>query len=538
MRVPIHLALLRKLIGLPLVLSAALAFAARGPQPDLRIPLDSVGFQPLTQDFLLRGSSMLTLGFVDDHHLLVTFEIHALLKRIPNDPPTDQDRVIRAVLVELPSGRALAHADWRLHDRGQYLWNLGQGQFLLRIRDTLTTFAPLAGLNSGNAFGQQPFLDVVNRHIGALQLTPEADVLTVETKAIEPSEKPVSDAAGPVVPDPAPDTSDTPIQVNFYRIENTGSSVRALYAGVGRARSFGSFAITNAGYLQVLDQGHMHWAFNFDTFSGKVWELSPFDSTCRPSPIFVSHSEFIAFGCHGADSAQIFGGFNMRGEQTWQQGLYGSFIDPYLAFSPASGRFALSRILTTSPLADTTPLIPETLSSQTVVVYQAGSGRQILKVECSPIEPAGQNLALSPDGLRLGVVHDGAIEIYQLPSLTAKEQADLKLAQSSSPKPVELPVRFAASGAVQPTSGEVKDEPAAQPPAPAAASATPSTPAPATKAAAATPATNPAPQAQPPAAQPAPAAENASGDQQPGHRKPPTLYTLPTDPPHNQSQEK
>jgi len=532
MRVPIHFALLRKLIGLPLMLSAALAFAARGPQPDLRIPLDSLGFQTLTQDFLLQGSSMLTLGFADKNHLLVSFEIHTLLKRIPNDPPTDQDRVIRAVLVELPSGRALAHADWRLHDRGQYLWNLGQGQFLLRIRDTLTTFAPLANLNSGDAFQQRPFLEAVGRRIGAVQLTPEADVLTVETKALAPAEKPVSDAvsAGSAAPDSSPEPDAAPVQVNFYRIDNTGSSVRALYAGAGRARSFGSFAITNAGYLQVLDQGHQHWAFNFDTFGGQVWELSPFDSTCRPSPIFVSHTEFIAFGCHGADSAQIFGGFNMRGEQTWQQGLYGSFIAPYLAFSPASGRFALSRILTTTPLADTTPLSPETLSSQTVVVYQAGSGRQILKVECSPIEPAGQNLALSPDGLSLGIIHDGAIEIYNLPALTAKEQADLKRDQSSSPKPAELPVRFAASGAAQPTSGEVKDEPAAQP-ATAAATPAPST---------AQPATTPAPatQTQPPAAQPATAAENASGDQQPEHRKPPTLYTLPTDPPHNQSQEK
>ena len=49
-----------------------------------------------------------------------------------------------AVLLELPTGKVLARTTWRLHDHAQYLWNLGHGHFLLRIRDTLTTFAPLA----------------------------------------------------------------------------------------------------------------------------------------------------------------------------------------------------------------------------------------------------------------------------------------------------------------------------------------------------------------------------------------------------------
>ena len=90
---------------------------------------------------------MFTLHYVDDKHLLVTFVVHRLIPRLRDEPEDDQDRVTDAVLLELPTGKVLARTTWHLHDHGQYLWNLGHGHFLLRIRDTLTTFAPLANLS-------------------------------------------------------------------------------------------------------------------------------------------------------------------------------------------------------------------------------------------------------------------------------------------------------------------------------------------------------------------------------------------------------
>lgn len=504
MPVPSHPA--RRAIALLALTLSATAFAARGPQPDITIPLNTLAFQNPTQEFMLAGSSMLTLDFLDSQHLLLTFEDHSLLKRIPGDPPTDQDRNVRALLLELPAGRVLARTEWRLHDRGQYLWNLGHGRFLLRIRDTLTTFAPLANLASGDAFHATAFINVLNRHIGALMLTPDADVLTVETKA-DTSAAVASDSAGPPPP-PDPD----PVQVNFYRIaapDGPGGDVHALYAGAGRTDKLGHFLITTAGYLDILDQGRQHWAFNFDTFAGKTWELSAFDSTCRPIPIFISHSEFIAFGCHNTPNPQVLGGFNMHGDQMWQQGVFGDYIAPHFAFSPASGRFAFGRIITTTPLADQAEeLVPAQISSQTVIVYQAESGRQILKLDCAPVEVAGENFALSPDGLSFGIIRNRAIEIYRLPELTRKEQADLKVAEAAAPKSNDLPVNL-GTAPPQTASASAPKEPA------------PSKPAQTTTA---------APQPSSTTATSAASTDSAQGDQPTEHRKPPTLYTLPTDP--------
>jgi hypothetical protein len=244
-----------------------------------------------------------------------------------------------------------------------------------------------------------------------------------------------------------------------------------------------------------------------------VDELSPFDSTCPPAPVFVNRSEFIAFGCHLGHDMHVMGGFNMRGEEMWEQNLFGDYIAPSLVFAPSTGRFALSRILARASLIPDEPISSDLISSQTVVVYQSSTGKQILRVDCSPIERAGQNFALSPDGLSLAVIHASAIEIYSLPPLTSKEQATLKLAQSSAPKESDLPVSL-TDRSVSPSDADSAFQ--SQPSAPAA---DPGTNPDAT--------TLPGATAEQPPRQPATSVTGDVPPEQP--RKPPTLYTLPSD---------
>jgi hypothetical protein len=490
---------------------------AKGPAVPQRIPLDSLGFQSLSPQFLLSGSSMLTLHYVDGQHLLITFNARHLMTRLPDEPEDDMDRNVDAVLLELPSGHVLARTTWRLHDHGQYLWSLGHGQFILRVRDSLTLFAPLANLASGQPFAERKFLNSVDRTIATILLSPDADLLIVESrKRTPPAPKPVTPLFGPTPHQTELIERDrAPIQVNFYRLLWQDGTVIPRSAGRVVTRSTGMIPATASGYLAIVDQGRQHWAFDFHSYTGKVDELAPLDSTCTPAPLFVSHSEFIAFACHEGQGLHVLGGFNMRGQEMWEQNLYGEYLAPSLVFAPASGRFAFSRILAHSTLVPDQPVSSDEIQSQSVVVYQTGSGKQILRAECSPVERAGQNFALAPDGLSLAVVHADAIEIYALPALTSKEQADLKLAEASAPPPNDIPVHFGSESAQ----------------AIEADSSTPDNPS-------STPATTEADPAgdrtslHPPAAQPdpPPAASQASGDSLPEQpRKPPTLYTLPTD---------
>lgn len=500
------------------------ASAERAPTPQ-RILLDDLGFQPLSPMFMLNGSSMLTLHYVDDKHILVTFNVRRLLRRLPEEPVNDDDRSVDAVLIELPTGKILARTTWRTHDRAQYLWSLGHGDFLLRIRETLTVFSPMANLAAGHPFEQTPFIVARDRRIAMILLSPDADLMMVETLAPLTPEEQHEALLGPIADPPALKQRNS-VQINFYRFERQSGRVKPVLAGAARTEHTGELAANAAGFIATVDQGHQHWAFDFHSYSGKVAELSPFDSTCNPIPILVNSGEFIAFGCHLSQGMHTLGGFNMRGEEMWEQNLIGDYLSPSLAFATSDGRFALSRVLTRSEFLPDQPISPDLVSSQTVVVMQASTGRQIFKTDCSPIARAGQNFALSPDGLSLAVVRADAIEIYPLPPLTGKEQSALKLAQASAPHQNDLPIRLNSDTETDaPTDAETAPAPSttdAAQPAPAAASTQPETSTADSSAASANSAgAIPASSIQP----------VASGDDDalPGHRKPPTLYTLPTD---------
>jgi hypothetical protein len=504
-------------LALLVLLAAAPLFAWTGGPP-LRIPLDSLGFEPQSPQFLAAGSSMLTVNYVDSSHLLFTFGVHRLMERIPNDPPDDEDRTVEAVLVELPSGRVLARTDWRLHDNGQYLWNLGRGRFLLRIHDTLTTFAPLVNLASGQPFRQRDFL-TTNRRIGVVLLSPEADLMIVESAERTPPAP--ADPVSLFGPDPKPAPQPVgrpgdpdPVALSFYRVSlpETGDVVEATLAGVARAARFGDLAAMGAGHIAVVDEGRQEWGFDFHPFNGKLKELAPFASTCEPTPRFVSSSEFIAFGCHTGDTPQVIGGFNLRGEEMWEQNLFGNYVGTFMTFAPESGRFALGRVMGDAAFDD----LQSTgagLTGQSVAVYQMESGKQILHVDCSPIVRAGQNFALSPDGMNLAVIRENAVEVFPLPPLSRKDEADLKEARTLIPEQSTLPIDFAGPS----------PEAAAATPAPSEAVAAKTTLPEVPKAASVPAAAVPAPQ---------PAATPTAGDAPPNQpRKRPTLYTLPGETP-------
>lgn len=432
--------LLRNPVGL-VVLAVSLIFVtkdvpAKNSGASVRIPLEPLGFQLPQAQFLLAGSTMMTVDFIDDKHLLLTYSAKRLLKRMPECPPSDQDHVIEAIVAELPGGRPVARTSWRVHDRGQYLWNLGHGRFLLRNRDSLTTIAPIVNHPRGDAFRERPLIET-KRRIGGVLLSPDADLLILET--LEPL-KPagLEEAGGARAANPSDaDTqqAENPVQINFFTLTPKQADGIELTPGMAtRSRLPGRIPANSAGFISTLDQGQQHWAFDFNTYDGKKIELSPFDSTCRPSPVLVSRSEFIAFGCHLSHTPQVIGGFNLRGEEMWEQNLTETYMSPTFSYAPAAGRFAFSRMITRTSLVTDDSISPELVVGQSIIVYQTNTGRQVLRIDATPVARAGQNFALSPDGLSLAVIRTDAIEIYMLPPLTGKEREAVQRAEASVPR--------------------------------------------------------------------------------------------------------
>jgi len=437
---------------------AAGAALARAAEPVARIPLGPLGYQTMVPEFRLAGSSMLRVDFVDADHLLVTFGLRRLMERLPGDPADDDDRMVGAVVVELPTGKVLAKTEWRLHDRGQYLWGLGHGRFLLRVRDRLTVIAPMAATGAKDAFREVPLLNI-ERHIVALMVSANEDLLTVETTqpAAGAETGEASVGAGPsgnlVIHDPA-QTDSAPVQLNFYRLTSTGAGAEGLLAtpaGAIHARTAVELPMTTGGFLDVKEGGKDRWLFNFDAHTGPVSELAEWDTTCFPRATFVGHGEYVAFGCRGSAERQALAGFNLKGEEMWQQNFSDQHTSPSFSFAPAAGRFAVGRTVVTAAVDESAPMPESVVSAQEVRVVESYDGRVLFKIDCTPVERAGENFALSADGMRLAVVREtlvhhtatkdydeysereAAVEVYALPALTEKDQAEVKAAEAMAP---------------------------------------------------------------------------------------------------------
>ncbi len=457
-----------------LMTASALALGPRTSGPAISLPIGPMGFQAVPSRLLAAGGSMFTLHFVDSTHLLFTFNNRGLLKRMPDATPEDDDRNVTALLLELPSGRVLARTEWRTRDREQYLWPLSHGRFLLRVRMHLTVIDPLANLAGEEAFREQPFLDF-KRRIGYISVSPGGDLLTVETV---PPRRQIDDGGGQAqsaqvlqsrtqapaaaaggaaplklsAPPPAVEFSSEraglpPVDLHFYRLgveSGPGGTERvaARAAGVLGSHNLISIPATADGFLDTVRESANVYDFDFLSHTGKKVELSPYDTTCAPRPYFVSASEFIALGCRGGTERMLLSGFNLRGEEPWVQALSGQYIAPYLVAAPAAGRFAFGRVLVSSSYYDPENVVPEELNAQEIVVLQHHDGRLLLKVQASPIQRAGQNFDLSPDGLALAVLRAGNIEVYRLAALSAGDLRAVETATKAAPERNEAQVQL------------------------------------------------------------------------------------------------
>ncbi|HEY5330258.1 MAG TPA: hypothetical protein VIJ79_10270 [Acidobacteriaceae bacterium] len=512
---PFLLRTLRLALVLPLVAHAA----APRPQPAVRLQLADLGVPGIPQFLQGQGASLLTVHFVDPTHLLVTYNLRDLVERIPGDPPGDTDRSTAALLLELPSGKVLARTRWHLHDYSQYLWSLGKGRFLLRMHSTLTSFAPLANLASGNAFRQTPFVQVPGT-IDAIIVAPEGDLVTLEAS---PPRKP-KPPSGPVTflnagdPDARP-----PENIFFVRVSGTGSPespVLATSAGSVKAERVAPLPLNGRGYLSTTSQKHMRWTMQFNSFDGPVRKLSYVDSSCAPWMQFVSPSQFLVFSCRGSDDRILLSAFDFSPQEMWEEPMGSSSPTAFL-YAQQAGRFALSRITSIAPLASGPASLTgpgpwqgadgDLTTTQEISIYQVESGDLLLKLPCSPVSRTGQNFDLAPDGLSAMVVRNGAIEIYNLPPLSKQDKKQLAAVQQLEPQiptsaTVELhllvhPVEDADdAAATQPSPAKPQPQPVAPPIAAAAPSA---------------------PTLSAPAASTAAAANE--GDVSVLHRKPPTL---------------
>jgi hypothetical protein len=417
--------------------------------PTLTIPAEPLGFAAPGPIYLGQRSSMASLDFLDENHLLFTFRVPGLLKRDSSfdDGNDSGERQIHALVLALPSGAIEADELWTLHDRERYLWLPGDGHFLLRDGrelkqgDLTLKLKPILRFpGTLISIGVDPLGKFLFSNSREPVAKPESTQSTHPNSQLRAQLGPglasnqslafnnggsQSEDSGQQSTTSAPKAteqesrSDATPPETVVRILDRASGKVLL---VSRVRSAVQLPINSVGYAESLRDHGSTWTINLYHFDGGITRIGSVDSTCLPTLEFVADNELMATVCiEGNDTKLI--ALSTEGKHLWELTAPTGTIWPHLVRSANGLRIARESLAINRTINASAPLDAEDIKAQRVSVYDALTGHLVLTATASPILDAGGNLALSPSGRRVALLHAGQIEVWDLNAPQAGSEA-------------------------------------------------------------------------------------------------------------------
>lgn len=392
------------------LVASAIARASKSDQPPeiaptARIALGPLGFIAPSPAYISLRYAMSTLNFIDNNHLLFTFRSHDLMPRIPGDDPTDKDQIIHAEVLEIASGKILQQADWRMHDREQYLWPLNDGKFLVRQRNSLFL--------ADSRLELHPYL-TFDTPLQAIEISPNRKLMLIEVQKMEAPGKTSTDDALLFAPDDEQQAIQRRKHTELFVVKPGDRTVIAE----SEATHAVDMALNDDGFLQAL-QGKQpnQWVLRKTYFHGNPKEFGTVHSSCMPSMRPLSETVVLAVHCSAnrMEGNKVVTAVSTDKGILWIEQWQEKYVWPHFAFSTDGTRFAYESLEMNHDVGLLDGFGEEDVKGQPVGVFDTESGKLELVRDASPILTGGTNYALSDDGRRFAILRDGAIEVYDLP---------------------------------------------------------------------------------------------------------------------------
>lgn len=383
-------------------------------RPQIAIPVTSLGYMPPGELPAYSFFSLVELHFFDPTHLVFSFNTTGLLQRDGFCSNEDSERLVQTVLLDLPSGRVQKEAKWKLYDFGDFLWNIGDGELLLRRCSLLekvdASLTPAAFIHPAGSLTQMTF-------------SPDHSLLLLqEQTAPDAQDSPPAQAAKPSPASPSA-TTPQPSQPKTRRIKLDFVRLHPLIViATSTVPVPVRLPILDEGFLELLEAPHSRWVVNLQPYQGPLRQVAVLHSVCTPKLTALSNDVFVAGLCNSVEEIH-YEGYNLQGRALWTIPVSLDRYSPQFAVSRNGAHFAIETLRVTHPVATLDPLNSQTVDGQIVDVYDTLTGVRIATFDTTPIYTAGHNFDFSPDGRRIAILHDGRIEIYDLNGVSANTQA-------------------------------------------------------------------------------------------------------------------
>jgi hypothetical protein len=388
------------------ILLAGIAYAGKPPNrpaPVVRIPVERLGYLAPGKLPAFYYHALVGVHFIDENHLLFTFNIKGLLRRDDKCPNSDSQRMVRTVVLDIPSGKVERQVDWELFDFDNYLWGLGNGEFLLRRCSKLDIV--------GATLDPQPFIQA-SGEIQALLFSPDRSVMVVEESSTETGKEsaPPQILTSQIGHRPPPG-----VDVQFIRLHPLAVIARAQIPIAG------AIPVVSQGILEALAGPHNQWTIDIQPFPGTQRNIVAIHSFCAPTLTAVSNDVFVATMCPKAHEMEH-RAYNFQGGSMWTIPFSTDRWLPRFIVTKNGARFAIETLHLKRSHAALDPLTNEDVDAQVIDIYDTHTGILIGSFRTTPVYTGGENVDFSPDGLRMAVLHDGSIEIYTLNELAKHKQ--------------------------------------------------------------------------------------------------------------------
>lgn len=398
----------------------SLAAATRNAVPDLpptvRIEVAPLGYTAPSKFYLVYRLSSATLDFIDSSHLLFTFRHSGLMTRMPDEPKDDEDQVIRAMVIDTASGKVVRETKWRMHDRQSYLWPLRDGKFLVRQRNELFL--------TDESLALQPYLHF-DTDLQIVNLSPDRNLLMIELARVREQDANAGEdnppRSAPTLGGDAPKPAKA--QEKWTQVLMFRASDKTLLAESETRRPVGVPLLSN-GFLEALEGKRPNqWMIRTRPFHDEPKTLGQFESACTPTMTTLSESVAFFVGCIDGTGDHAVTAVSTSGSVLWRDRWLQRYIWPTFDFAPNGSRFAYGSLEMNHPIGTMDPFDETDVVAQMVGVFDTESGKLELVKKATPVLSAGHNYALSADGRRFAILREGAIEVYDLPPVTAHESA-------------------------------------------------------------------------------------------------------------------
>ncbi len=369
------------------------------PQPEVRVPVAALGYMAPGKLPEFDYAALVGLYFIDANRLLFTFDTKGLLHRDDRCSTPDTERLVHAVVLDIPSGKVEKQTEWELYDFADYLWSLGGGKFLLRRCSELYL--------TDSSLTLHPFLQPSSA-IETIGFSPDRSMLVLEQAAPGPAVLPKTEF-------PFEHPPEHKVNVDIIRLDPPGIVTRSqIPAPV-------VVPIVDEGILEALITPHNRWTVDLQPFRGAARNILTLSSTCQPKLTALTDEVIAAGTCSGSDG-RSFQGFDTSGKLLWQIPVATDRHEPRFLLTRNGAHFAMESLHATRPLAALDPLDSEAVDANMLDIYDTLTGTRIGGLRVTPVYTAGKNADFSPDGTHIAVLRDGAIEIYSLNELAKGPQ--------------------------------------------------------------------------------------------------------------------